>query len=68
MSDPAPMTATAERVWLSERREPPGYEREVLMTLRIGDDRLHLPIDDPRTLDTLGKRLPLKWRVTVSPE
>ena len=65
-----PLTAPATRVGLSERFVAPDYAREVLMTLRIGDERdaqkIVVPVNDPRSLDTLGKRLPTEYRLTVA--
>ena len=65
-----PLSAPATRVGLSERFQAPDFEREVLMTLRIGDGRdaqkIVVPVNDSRTLETLGKRLPTEYRLTIA--
>ena len=59
------LTAHATRTRLEEVTEAPGFTRTVLMTLAIGDQSLTVPVDDKRTLDTLNKRLPTAFVVTI---
>jgi hypothetical protein len=63
------VTAPATRVGLQERFMAPKFEREVLMSLRIGDtadaQTIVVPVADSRTLATLLKRMATEYRLIV---